>query len=308
MTEKPAETGRDAVRDDVSVVICTRDRPAGVLMAVRSVLRDAPRADVVVIDQSQGDQTQFLLAGEPGLATVRVIHSPPRGLAAARNTGVSSCHGTMIAFTDDDCEVVPGWLAAMRAAFLPDERIGMVFGSVVAPEYDRGAGFVPAYQVPSFLVAHGLAQKTRIEGMGACMAVRRNAWEALSGFDEALGSGATFRAGEDSDFAMRALVGGWLVAETPEARVVHHGFRTWDQGHDLIAGYMYGLGATNMKMLRLGGWRAIRPLSTLAWRWLAGSPVVDLNHVPPRMPRLASFLRGAAHGMLHPVSPSGRFG
>jgi len=304
MTSNPRVT----TPGDISVVICTRDRPVGVVTAVHSVLCDTPNAEVVVVDQSQGDQTRLLLANEQGFSTVRVIRSPPLGLAAARNIGTSACTGAIIAFTDDDCEIVPGWLGAMQAAFLSDERIGMVFGSVTAPEYDRGAGFVPAYHVPSFVVAERLGQKTKIEGMGACMAVRRATWEALSGFDEALGSGAEFRAGEDADFAIRTLVGGWRVAETPEAAVVHHGFRTWDQGHSLIAGYMYGLGATNAKMLRIGGWRALRPLWTLAWRWLAGAPVVDLNHVPPRVPRLASFLRGAVDAMRHPVASSGRFG
>jgi glycosyltransferase involved in cell wall biosynthesis len=78
---------------DISVVICTRDRPAGVVAAVHSVLRDVPDAEVVVVDQSQGDQTQLLLASEPGFSTVHVIRSPPLGLAAARNIGTSACTG-----------------------------------------------------------------------------------------------------------------------------------------------------------------------------------------------------------------------
>lgn len=291
----------------VSVVICTMDRPAGAVAAVQSVVRDAPGVEVVVVDQSTTAETRERLAREVAAPEVRVVHSARRGLSVARNLGVRSCGGALVAFTDDDCEAVPGWLAGLRRAFAQDELIALVFGNVVAPEYDRRAGFVPAYRVPELLVAGGIGEKARIEGMGACMAVRRTAWHALGGFDEALGSGARFRAGEDTDFAVRALVNHWKVAETPEASVVHHGFRTWQQGHDLIEGYMYGLGATNMKMLRLGRWRAIRPLSALAWRWVAGAPVVDLNQLPPRLPRLRSFARGALDGMRLPLEIGGRF-
>ena len=288
-----------------SVVVCTRNRPEGVLATVRSVQGDVPGVEVVVVDQSDSHDTRWLLEREA--PSVRVVTSEPRGLAAARNIGVAHAQGEIIAFTDDDCEVRLGWLDAMKGVFARDERIGLVFGTVLAPDYDRGSGFVPSYDVREFFVADRLAQKTSIEGMGACMAVRRDAWRELGGFDEALGSGASFRAGEDTDFAVRSLVSGFCVAETPDAMVVHNGFRTWSQGVDLIAGYMYGLGAVNAKMLRLGGWRAIRPLSILAWRWLAGAPVVDLNQKPPRFSRLVAFLRGAFEGLRVPVSPTGRF-
>ena len=288
-----------------SVVVCTRNRPEGVLETVRSVMLDVPGVEVVVVDQSDSHDTRSLLERE--VPSVRVVASEPWGLAAARNMGVAHAQGEGIAFTDDDCEVRRGWLDAMQDAFARDDRIGLVFGTVLAPDYDRGAGFVPSYDVRQFIIADKLAQKTNIEGMGACMAVRRDAWRELGGFDEALGSGASFRAGEDTDFAVRALVNGFCVAETPDAMVVHKGFRTWAQGRELIAGYMYGLGAVNAKMLRLGGWRALRPLWILAWRWLAGAPVVDLNQKPPRLGRLVAFLRGAFEGLRVPVSPTGRF-
>lgn len=292
---------------DLAVVICTLGRPQGALATVRSVLRDAPAAHVVIVDQGEGDELEQLLAHEPPAPRLRVLKAPPRGLSAARNAGVRACEASVVAFTDDDCVVAPGWLAGMQAAFARDERIGLVFGNVLAEEYDRSEGFVPAYRVKAFTLVSALGSKARIEGMGACMAIRRTAWEAVRGFDEALGSGAHFRAGEDADFVVRALVRGWRVAETPDASVVHHGFRTWGQGSDLIAGYMYGLGATNVKMLRLGGLRALRPLSALAWRWAAGDPVVDLNQHPPRLPRLKAFLRGAVEGCRRPLQEGGRF-
>lgn len=292
----------------VSVVICTIGRSEGVLRAMRSAVRDAATAEVIVVDQNESGELANLASRDSELSRVRIVPALPRGLAAARNAGVTASRGAIVLFTDDDCEVQPGWSAGLTGVFSRDPNVGLVFGNVTAPAYDRSIGLVPAYRVPRYFVAHRLAQKPRIEGIGACMAVRRTMWEALGGFDESLGSGARFRAGEEADLVVRALVYGWRVGETPDAGVIHHGFRTWAQGRRLISGYMYGLGAVNAKMLRLGGWRAVRPLTTLAARWLVGAPVVDLNQLPPRLPRLGAFLRGAVLAMHLPMtSDSGVF-
>jgi hypothetical protein len=145
-----------------------------------------------------------------------------------------------------------------------------------------------------------------VEGIGACMAIRRSTWEVLGGFDEMLGAGAPFRSAEDSDFALRTLLSGAYVFESPAIAVTHYGFRTWAEGRPLIDGYMYGLGATYAKLLRCGRAQLLVPLGHLAWRWLFGRPVVDLNQVPPRVPRVSAFLRGMLAGARAPIDPRGR--
>ncbi len=205
-----------------------------------------------------------------------------------------------------DAEIEPGWARTWRELFARDGKAAIAFGSVVPADYDRASGFIPAYRARS-TVASSLAQKCSIEGMGACMAIRRSAWQDLAGFDEALGSGARFFAGEETDFVVRALLRGWNVVESPDVAVRHSGFRDWSAGRDLIAGYMFGLGAVNMKMLRLGGAAALPPLRELAWRWLFGRPVVDLNQTPSRCARLVAFLRGARKGMMSRLDSYGHF-
>ena len=291
---------------DISVVLCTRDRKFGALNAVCSILRDVPGTEVVVVDQSESDETVQLVSPILHEYGGLLFRAPPSGLAVARNLGVSRSSGIYIAFTGDECEVRPGWLAALHTALVRDDRIGLVFGRVRAPVYDHASGFVPSHEVARYVVADHIEQKTRIEGMGACMAVRRAAWEGLGGFDEALGSGAPFRAGEDADFVVRALLAGWHVAETPTASVTHYGFRTWAQRDRQVDGDMYGLGAVNMKMLRMAGWHALPPLTTLASRWLAGAPADDPDHVPPKLPQLRAFLRGAREGLRAPLDVKGR--
>jgi GT2 family glycosyltransferase len=294
----------------IAVVIATRGRPEGAARAVRSVLHeDSSALSLVLVDQNENEETCAALQ-RTGLLSdrrLRVVRSPSRGLGAARNLGVRHCDAPLIAFTDDDCEATGDWSRAMAAAFEPDPRIGMAFGTVLAAEYDRGAGFIPAYLVGAARSVAGISRKANAEGVGACMAVRRSAWTALGGFDEALGAGARLPAAEDTDLVVRMLVAGHWVVETPDAVVTHHGFRSFANGVSRIDGYMLGLGAVNAKMLRLGGIPAVLPVLALGWRWLARSPVVDLNQHPPRLRRLRAFTRGAWLGLRTPLGPDGHF-
>jgi glycosyltransferase involved in cell wall biosynthesis len=294
---------------DITAVVATRGRPDGVIRTVRSLLRSAdPQLRVIVIDQSEIADHVKVVNEFKGESRVSLVAAKPRGLGAARNVGVLHAASPIIAFTDDDCEVGPTWLDDFATAFSTDTRIGIVLGEVRAIDYDRRAGCIPAYAVEKPQLIRSLRHKARAEGIGACMAIRRSSWDAIGGFDEMFGAGAPLRAAEDSDFFMRALQAGSWVYETPEVGVTHFGFRSWPDMPTLIEGYMVGLGAAYAKSLRLGGIAALQPILTLAWRWMAGRPVIDLGPRPSRPLRLAAFLRGARLGFRLPIDRlTGRF-
>ena len=289
-----------------AVILATRNRPEDAARAVRSILGSATALELIVVDQSDDSRTIEGLERFASDRRLAVVKSTEIGLARARNRGWRRTSAELLAFTDDDCEVCTGWLDGLTRALAQDERVGLVFGAVRAPDYDRSKGFVMAY-APQFRVARHIREKARVECVGACMAVRRSVLEALGGFDEQLGCGARLRSAEDTDIGMRALLAGFHVCETPDAAVYHYGFRTWGVGVGVIHDYMVGLGATNAKMLRLGKLQAIPPTAALAWRWLARKPVVDLNHRPPRMARLRSFLSGFRAGLSASLDANGRF-
>ena len=286
----------------VTVVLSTRDRARAAAGAAHAILAsDRPSFAPIVVAHSRDYATREAMREFARDPRVTFVGRPSRGLAAARNAGVALSRSPIVAFTDDDCAPAPGWLKAIVAAFDADPEVGVVFGSVEAAPYDRGAGFTLAYRVERSHTVRTLAGKALVEGVGGCMAIRRSAWERLGGFDEMFGAGGPLCAAEEGDFTIRALIAGIAVHETPAAVVVHSGFRGWSDGAATIRGYMAGLGAAHAKMLRLGGWRAARPLAALAWRWLARGPVVDFNHRPPRLSRLHAFLRGAWRGLRLPL-------
>jgi len=295
----------------VAVVICTRHRPPSVADTVRSALESRPAASrVIVVDQADAD-TADPLAEFDGLARFIRIRHDAVGLSRGRNIGTAvaaTAGATIVAYTDDDCVAQPSWLSGFDKAFAGAADVAAVFGTVRAAAYDRTTGIIPAYEVREATILRGLANKPRAEGIGACMAVRVDAWRQLDGFDDWLGAGASLASGEDTDLIVRLLHAGFAVAETPATEVIHHGFRDWPSCRPLVAGYMRGIGAVNAKMIRLAGIRGLAPLATLGRRWLAGRPVVDLNHLPPRWFRLRRFLEGATAGWRLPIDRrSGRF-
>jgi GT2 family glycosyltransferase len=286
----------------VTVLVCTRNRGDGVVNTVQTILlNDYPDFVLMIVDQSEDDLTESSLGPFIGNPRVRYLRTATQGLSVARNLAIGVMQSEFIVTTDDDCETPTNWVRELVAAFALDDRIGIVFGNTLPGPHDRNAGFVPAYVRHEPFLAHNVREKHRVEGISACMALRRSLWQQLKGFDEMLGAGTPFKAAEELDFAIRALIAGYYVYETPKASVIHHGFRTWEQGRTLIQGYLYGTGATFAKHLKCGHWSMIQVLLHLAWRWAFEHPVVDFGPRPSRWLKLAGFVRGFADGAVIPV-------
>lgn len=290
----------------IGVVLATRDRGALPAAALRSIhVAGDPPSEVVVIDQSRDDRTAAALAPFLDDPRVTLIRSRSVGLSRARNEGIAACRSELLAMTDDDCEVLPGWLAALAGVFASEDRIGVVFGSVRSAADEDREGFVPVYTVSALRVDRGRDPRRQIDGIGACMAIRRRTWAEIGGFDEMLGAGARFPAGDEGDFAVRALAAGWAVAETPDAAVIHRGFRPWPEARDLVGAYARGTGAMMAKHVRRRTGGATRLLTRMAWSWVRGGTheAARLDGAPHRRMRLQAFARGFAEGLRLPIDP-----
>lgn len=286
----------------MSVVIATRDRGAAVRRTVEGLLAsDISDVEINIVDQSLDASTLEAIKSYLRPPIVNYFPSRTRGLAAARNLGIQNAHSEFIAFTDDDCNVSGNWLRELRLAFEVDRRIGIVFGNVVAASHDPSVSFIPAYERRGTVLATSLATKHRVEGIGACMAVRRSLWLKLGGFDPMLGAGSVFRSAEELDFVLRALGSGHAVYETDRAVVVHSGLRHLAGKSALAYDYCFGIGAAYMKHLKCGHLSVLQALVPLAYRWLLGAPVVSYGTPPDRSVRLRGFLSGARAGAFTPV-------
>ncbi|MEZ5100679.1 MAG: glycosyltransferase [Thermoleophilia bacterium] len=252
----------------VAVVVATVHRPDDVAVALDAVLAgDPPPAEVHVLDQSDDDRTRAVLAPYAARGAIVSRLSPP-GLSRALNAGIGRASTELVAITGDDCVARPDWLAAIERAFAADPRLAILFGQVASGPCDPAVGFVPGCRIEAEVALDRLRDVGRLNGTTACMAVRREAWLALGGFDEQLGLGAPLRSGEDLDLALRALAAGWRVLQTPAVEVEHLTPVPWAGRARVVRRNWHGSGAAFAKSQAragrdgAGAARARRPLGS----------------------------------------------
>jgi len=286
----------------ITVVVSTNSRGNRIAAAIQTILQNNySDFELRVTDQSRDDLAEASILSFRSDRRLCYSRAKTTGLSTGRNAAIAASKNEIIAITDDDCRTPPNWLRELANAFAVDPRIGMVFGNTHVGPHDPSKGFIPSYIRKEPFLARGIHEKHLVEGIGACAGLKKSVWKALGGFDECLGPGALFRAGDDADFAIRTLLAGFYVFETPAFKVDHYGFRTWQEGRNLIHGYLYGLGAAYAKHLKCRHWPAILLLARLAARWAFLHPAVGYGHLPPRGLRLRGFLQGFSRGLFHPV-------
>jgi GT2 family glycosyltransferase len=291
----------------VAIVICSRNRPQfleGALAAIDAAKREED--EVIFVDSASTDPlVQKVAAGFPHFTVVRCDRP---GLARARNRGVAASTAPVIAFTDDDCRPQPDWADAIEAVFREHPSVGFVTGRVSAdriegPKISVGGGDEPMTFEYGADPAH--------LGHGANFAVRREALDAVNGFDQALGVGARFAGAEDHDAFWRILRAGWLGRYEPRALVVHRQWRTRRQFLKSQYGYGLGNGAFAVKAIRLERDTGVRMLKQALWSRGAVAVARDVRRgyetsAGFNAARLAGSVVGAARAWRLPVD-GGRF-
>ncbi len=189
----------------ISVVLCTRDRPALLTAALASLAAlDYPAYEVVVVDTNPRSGLTPRAVAEHGWPEIRVVEAPVPGLARARNVGVRAAAHELIAFTDDDVLVDSGWLRGIAAGFGTDPAVGCVSGIVPSGElyslpqwyFDRRVTWARNCQRRRFSLSAPPPGERMFPfgvgnyGTGANFAVRRCLLAELGGFDEAFGAGS----------------------------------------------------------------------------------------------------------------------
>ena len=190
-------------------MVATKDRSgqlAALLESLGAQTLSHERFEVSVVDDASSDDTRAVLARDHGLALQVITRAASGGPAAARNEGWRAARAELVAFTDDDCSVLPGWLEAALAAHA--EHPEALLQGPVGP--DPG---VPPPDGP-------LTRTIRVTSLGPYFQTcnvfyTRALLERLDGFDESL------ERGEDTDLAWRAFEAGATAQWVPDAQVHH---------------------------------------------------------------------------------------
>jgi N-acetylglucosaminyl-diphospho-decaprenol L-rhamnosyltransferase len=209
-------------------------RSAELTVACVASLRANGVDEVVVVDSASGDDCGRRLLVADAEATFLPLDRN-RGYGAAANAGARLATGEVLLVCNPDLLVEPGAVAALTGALARDPALGAVGPRIERPD---GSRYPSARSFPSLVDAagHGFIGlistrnrwsarylRTEQEGpgpadwvSGACVAVRRAAWDEVGGFDESF-----FMFMEDVDLCWRLRRAGWSVAYEPSARVVH---------------------------------------------------------------------------------------
>lgn len=120
----------------ISVVLCTYNRAHLLRGALDSLLQqDAGDLDweLALVDNNSTDGTRAVAEAliASGARRLRYVFEPHQGLSHARNAGIAAAASPIIAFTDDDVRVTPGWLSAIAGTFDRHPEIEAIGGRVL---------------------------------------------------------------------------------------------------------------------------------------------------------------------------------
>lgn len=217
-----------------SLIVPTRDRVGLLKTCVGSVLARTtyPSYEVVVVDNGSVErETLDYLASLQSNPRVRIVRDEAAfNYAAINNRAVRAVDGDVVVLLNNDVEVItPGWLEEMVShalrrgigavgamLYYPDDTIqhaGVVLGlgGVAGHVYSREPRGTPGVHGRAAL-AQDMSAVT-----AACLAVRRDVFLDVGGFDEELRV-----AFNDIDFCLRLSAAGYRNVWTPFAELYHH--------------------------------------------------------------------------------------
>jgi len=190
---------------------------------------------VVVVDNGSSDGSPELIPHRfPYVRLLRMGHNA--GFAVANNVAAACADGDALLLLNNDAWLETGALERLRQRLDADPRIGLVAPRLVSP--DGRAQFVWSPD-RSLFGAAVQRLRNRFEGRwwnhrllppllrlvlgrgwytGACVLVRRRAFDEVGGFDPGF-----FLYHEDTDLCLRLRRAGWRLAWQPRATVVHAG-------------------------------------------------------------------------------------
>jgi GT2 family glycosyltransferase len=246
---------------DISVIVPTRNRPQKIEMCLRAIAGQSyphDRFEVIVVDDGSDVPLAPTILPFRAHLQLQLLEQKHAGPARARNTGAKHAAGTLLVFTDDDCEPTPGWLVALHTHFqrYPDRAIG---GDTVNALPDNAYSSASQLLVDYLYEYYAAATAARANGptgprffTSNNLAVSAALFHDVGGFDHSF----PLAAGEDRDFCNRWQERGYLLLRAPDAIVRHaHGLslRTFWRQH-----MNYGRGAFHLRKARASrGERAI---------------------------------------------------
>ncbi len=191
--------------------------------------------EIIVVDNASTDESKDLIRNE--FPSVHLIESNANlGFSAGNNLGVQHANGSKVLFLNTDTYLIENSIAILSKYLDDHAEVGIVGPRLT---FADGTLQLSSGRLPGFAVEFAdkiryaadrhwhrtfsklnaaLSCSTKESGWvtGACMMVRRDAFEKVNGFDEKM-----FMYYEDKDLCKRIADAGWKIVYHPLTSVVH---------------------------------------------------------------------------------------
>lgn len=194
----------------VSVVVPVFNKarflPAALDSIVAAVRSDGD-AELIAVDHGSTDGSRELL-GSRYAADAQILDVTGGTIATVRNRGARAATGSVLSFIDADCVIPPDYLSRVRDV-LATTGAGATGAEVVPPAS-------PSWVEDVWYRLHRRVDDGEQEWIGSAnLAVVREAFDAVGGFDERLVTG------EDTELCQRLRSRGYRIYESKWLSAVH---------------------------------------------------------------------------------------
>lgn len=250
---------------DATVVICTRDRPAGLRTTLASLHHQTDSGfSVLVVDNGSNPPETASIVEKAGLSRCEYMVEPRPGLARARNRALGAVRTDLIAWIDDDEIAAADWVGRLKEGFAHESSPTVVCGVMLPAElefeaqvrfeqyggFNKGRGMAPeVLRAGTASVASPLYPLPTF-GPGGNMAFRVEALRSVNGFDPCLGAGTRTHSGEETRVLSSLLSSGHAVLHWPAAITWHTHRREMAALRKQLYGYSAGLTAFYASTIR----------------------------------------------------------
>jgi len=153
----------------------------------------------------------------------RIVHEPEPGSYKARNAGLMSARGSLIAFTDADCIPQQDWIESAASILRDQPDVHRIAGKVEL--FYRNPDRKTTVELYETIFAFQQEYKVREQGssLTANLFVRKEVFTAVGVFMDELKSGG------DTEWGKRAQKAGYRIIYAPWVGVGHPARRRWQE-------------------------------------------------------------------------------
>jgi GT2 family glycosyltransferase len=197
----------------ISAIVVSRNEGAELHRTIENLRDTLPRrAELILVDDGSTD-------GSTARYRSRIV-ADSLGVARARNLGASRARGDVLVFADAHIRLGNRWWQPLADA-LEDPKTGAAAPAIAQVGSVKGRGYGLRFTGPD-LDARWLQERPRGPVTvpiipGCCVAMRRQAFRAIRGWD----SGLRHRGGTDNEMSVRLWLLGYEAVVLPEVTVRH---------------------------------------------------------------------------------------